>query len=77
MERGVSAELARGAAKQKEFLRIPSVCAHELLRLLSSSVKRGWVFMPFSLFGLSMSSASDARWGPGGVTGATSLPFRR
>jgi len=31
MERVVLTELARDAAKQKEFLQIPSVFAHELL----------------------------------------------
>ena len=62
MQRVVSAELARDAAKQKEFLQIPSVCARELLRLPSSSVKRDWVFTPLSLFSLSVNSASDARW---------------
>lgn len=65
----VWAELARDAATQNEFLQIPSVCARELLRLLSSSVERDWGFLPFGLFSLSVNSASDARlvarWGVG------------
>lgn len=40
----VWAELARDATTQNEFLQIPSVRARELLRLLSSSVKRDWGF---------------------------------
>lgn len=70
MQGVVSAELARDATKQKEFLQIPAARARELLRLPSSSVKQDWGFLPFSLFSPSVNSASDGgggqagRWGP-------------